>query len=155
MDNPFALTRDSPGKKEEMAVSSYDYELPQSAIRLVPPENRDGSKMMVVPRSFRSREELSLDNVLSLHHYLQPGDLLVLNDTRVIPARVYGKTSSGRAIEVLFSVIRIVFGFKCLVFVEEPWKVGDGNPFSRGNHSFRNQACGGERLLCGFPSGRT
>jgi S-adenosylmethionine:tRNA ribosyltransferase-isomerase len=102
MDNPFALTRDSPGKKEEMAVSSYDYELPQSAIRLVPPENRDGSKMMVVPRSFRSREELSLDNVLSLHHYLQPGDLLVLNDTRVIPARVYGKTSSGRAIEVLF-----------------------------------------------------
>jgi len=91
-----------PEKGDEIAASSYDYLLPESAIRLSPPEDRDGSKMMVVTRNFHSREEILLDNVSSLHDHLLPGDLLVLNDTRVIPARVSGTTSSGRSIEVLF-----------------------------------------------------
>ena len=122
MNSPFALDGDSSEAKEDIAASSYDYELPQSAIRLVPPENRDGSKMMVVPRGFRSREELSLDNVLSIHRYLQPGDLLVLNDTRVIPARVYGETASGRGIEVLFLSFGSSLGSTVLFLSKSPGK---------------------------------
>ena len=122
MDNITSPPQGFSEEKEDVETASYDYELPQSAIRLVPPKNRDGSKMMVVPGRFHSREELVLDDVSSLHRYLLPGDLLVLNDTRVIPARVYGKTSSGRAIEVLFLSFGSSSDSKVLFLSKKPGK---------------------------------
>lgn len=125
-------SKGSSEEKEDVASSSYDYVLPQSAIRLSPPEDRDGSKMMVVPRILDSREDLFLDNVASFHRYLLPGDLLVLNDTRVIPARVYGKSMSGRSIEVLFLSFGSVLDSKVLFLARHPGKSSSEIHFSGG-----------------------
>ncbi|MHB1729378.1 MAG: tRNA preQ1(34) S-adenosylmethionine ribosyltransferase-isomerase QueA [Leptospirillum sp.] len=132
MTAPSSPSGGSAEEKEDIASSSYDYELPQSAIRLSPPENRDGSRMMVVPRRLNSRQELVLDHVSSLPDYLLPGDLIVLNDTRVIPARVYGQTSSGRAIEVLFLSFGSASDSKVLFLARNPGKTSTEIEFPGG-----------------------
>ncbi len=80
--------------------SLYDYELPADRIRLVPPGKREESRLLVVDRCRESplREVRAAD----LSGCLKPGDLLVLNDSRVIPARVFGTAPSGRRVEILF-----------------------------------------------------
>jgi S-adenosylmethionine:tRNA ribosyltransferase-isomerase len=118
----YSSSEGSSEEKEDISSSLYDYELPQSSIRLSPPKNRDGSRMMVLPRALVSRDELVLDQVSSLPDYLLPGDLLVLNDTRVIPARVTGKASSGRAIEVLFLSFGGASDGKVLFLARHPGK---------------------------------
>ena len=79
-----------------MKLSDFDYHLPQDMIAQKPADPRDSSKLMV------------LDGVERQHHtfrdlprFLRPGDLLVLNDSRVIPARLFGTKETGGRIEVL------------------------------------------------------
>ncbi|MGC8529804.1 MAG: tRNA preQ1(34) S-adenosylmethionine ribosyltransferase-isomerase QueA [Leptospirillia bacterium] len=80
----------------------YDYELPEERIRLVPPPRREESRLAVVPRSpSLSRPPFLSSSVSHLPSLLAPGDLLVANDSRVVPARTLARTSRGRAIEIL------------------------------------------------------
>lgn len=84
-------------------TAAYDYELPKELIAQDPAEPRDSSRLMVVHRKDGSTEDRIFRDITE---YLNPGDLLVLNDTRVLPARVEGvKKSSaehGAHVEIFF-----------------------------------------------------
>lgn len=81
-----------------MRVEEFDYYLPPSAIAQEPAEPRDTSKLLVLDRkAHRFKEAIFRDIV----RFLRPGDVLVLNDTKVIPARIYGKRPSGGKCELL------------------------------------------------------
>ncbi|ACL69980.1 tRNA preQ1(34) S-adenosylmethionine ribosyltransferase-isomerase QueA [Halothermothrix orenii] len=82
-----------------MKVEEFDYELPEELIAQKPLPNRDDSRLMVLHRKTGEIEETVFKNIIK---FLEPGDLLVLNDTKVIPARLFGeKIPSGTRIEVL------------------------------------------------------
>ena len=78
-------------------LSSYDYELPEELIAQTPAVPRDSSRLLVV----NSPQQHTHSIFSNLTDFLIPGDLLVLNNTRVIPARLYGKKSTGAPVEVL------------------------------------------------------
>ena len=71
-----------------MKASDFDYELPLELIAQEPPARRDGARMMVLDRAARTIEHKQFSD---LPGYLRSGDLLVANDTRVIPARIFGR----------------------------------------------------------------
>ncbi len=81
----------------------YDYDLPEDRIRLVPPPRREESRLAVVPRSRPAGggPPFLASSVSLLPSLLSPGDLLVANDSRVVPARTRARTSRGRAIDIL------------------------------------------------------
>lgn len=82
-----------------MNLSDFDYNLPESAIAQTPIEPRDASRLMLLNRETGAIEHRIFRDILD---YLHPGDLLVLNTTRVIPARLHGfKAETGGAVEVL------------------------------------------------------
>jgi S-adenosylmethionine:tRNA ribosyltransferase-isomerase len=82
-----------------MKTSDFDYELPPSLIAQTPIEPRDASRMMVLDRRRGTIEHRHFRDILD---YLQPGDILVCNESRVIPARLYGrKVPSGGKVELL------------------------------------------------------
>jgi len=80
----------------DWSIEAYDYKLPEELIAHNPVLPRDSSRLMVVD-SLTHHHCIFRD----LPDLLQPGDLLVLNDTRVIPARLYGQKTSGAQVEVL------------------------------------------------------
>lgn len=71
-----------------MRTSDFDYELPQELIAQTPVEPRDSSRLMVVSRADGSIQHRRF---YDLPEYLRPGDVMVFNDSRVIPARLYGR----------------------------------------------------------------
>lgn len=71
-----------------MQTSDFDYELPQELIAQHPPEKRDTARMMVLDRATKTWEHKVFTD---LPDYLKPGDLIVLNDTKVFPARLKGR----------------------------------------------------------------
>ncbi|NMA43123.1 MAG: tRNA preQ1(34) S-adenosylmethionine ribosyltransferase-isomerase QueA [Oligosphaeraceae bacterium] len=80
-----------------MLVSDFDYNLPLELIAQHPAERRDGSRMLVMKRGSGGT---ALDDFSSFANFLRSGDCLVLNDTRVIPARLAGRRMpSGGAVE--------------------------------------------------------
>lgn len=82
-----------------MDVKDFFYELPEELIAQDPLEKRDDSRMMVIHRDTGDIEHRRFHDVIE---YLNPGDTLVINDTKVIPARLLGtKEGTGAAIEVL------------------------------------------------------
>jgi S-adenosylmethionine:tRNA ribosyltransferase-isomerase len=72
--------------KSGLLVSHFDFDLPQELIAQQPPEVRGTSRMLVLNRTTGARRDALFTDFASM---LQPGDLLVLNDSRVIPARLY------------------------------------------------------------------
>jgi len=82
--------------REDYSLSSYDYELPPERIAQNPVSPRDSSRLLVVNSDSHAHQIFR-----DLPELLQKDDLLVMNDTRVIPARLYGQKSSGAAVEVL------------------------------------------------------
>jgi S-adenosylmethionine:tRNA ribosyltransferase-isomerase len=78
-------------------LSAYDYHLPEGYIAQAPAVPRDSSRLLVV--NHRSHHNHAVFRDLST--WLKPGDLLVMNNTRVIPARLYGRKTSGLPVEVL------------------------------------------------------
>ncbi len=80
-----------------MKISDFDYQMPTSAIAQHPLKKRDTSRLCVLHRKNRAIEH---SNFRSIADYLKPGDLLVLNDTKVIPVRLYGKKPSGGKAEI-------------------------------------------------------
>lgn len=82
-----------------MRVSDFDYELPEDLIAQQPAEPRDAARLLVVDRETGRLEHRRFRD---LPRYLTAGDVLVLNDTRVIPARLFGlKEPTGGRVEVL------------------------------------------------------
>ncbi len=79
-----------------MQVADFDYELPERLIAQQPPAVRGASRLLRV-----DRESLTDASFPDLEHLLAPGDLLVLNDTRVIPARLLGRKDTGGRVEVM------------------------------------------------------
>ena len=71
-----------------MKVTDFDYELPEELIAQTPIEKRDESRLMVLDRKEQTIEHKHFKDIID---YLEPGDVLVRNNTKVIPARLYGK----------------------------------------------------------------
>lgn len=82
-----------------MKVSDFNYNLPKELIAQVPIKNRDQSRLMVLDRKNKIIEHKIFKDIID---YLQPGDCLVRNNTKVIPARLYGiKEETGANVEFL------------------------------------------------------
>ncbi|MCI8410915.1 MAG: tRNA preQ1(34) S-adenosylmethionine ribosyltransferase-isomerase QueA [Clostridia bacterium] len=81
-----------------MKVSEFNYELPEELIAQTPLEKRDESRLMVLDRKEQTIEHKVFRDILD---YLKPGDVLVRNNTKVIPARIYGKKETGANVEFL------------------------------------------------------
>lgn len=81
-----------------MDVKEFYYDLPEELIAQVPIQKRDESRLMVLNRKKQTIEHKVFKNILD---YLQPGDCLVRNNTKVIPARIYGKKETGANVEFL------------------------------------------------------
>ena len=79
-----------------MKLEEFDYNLPEELIAQVPIQKRDESKLMVVDREERTIEDKVFKDIID---YLNPGDCLVRNNTKVIPARLYGKKDTGANVE--------------------------------------------------------
>ncbi len=78
-------------------LSSYQYDLPTASIAQTPVVPRDRSRLLVVePQSGHQHRHF-----YEIDEFLAPGDLLVFNDTRVIPARIYGRKTTGATVEIL------------------------------------------------------
>ena len=81
-----------------MKVSDFDYELPEELIAQHPYDKRDEARLMVLHRDTKEIEHKVFKDIID---YLEPGDCLVINDTKVIPARLYGKKDTGANVEFL------------------------------------------------------
>lgn len=81
-----------------MKVSDFNYDLPEELIAQHPYEKRDEARLMVLHRNTKQIEHKVFKDIID---YLEPGDCLVLNDTKVIPARLYGKKNTGAKVEFL------------------------------------------------------
>mgnify|MGYP001058629786 CR=1 FL=1 len=84
-----------------MKTSDFNYELPERLIAQHPMEKRDESRLMVLNRKTKQIENKTFKDVIE---YLNPGDCLVINNTKVIPARLYGKIigkQSEKPVEIL------------------------------------------------------
>src|SRR5918996_2520078 len=81
-----------------MKTSDFDYNLPESSIAQTPAEPRDSSRLLVLHRSTGEVEHRIFRHI---GDYLRAGDLLVLNQTRVIPARIYAHKETGGRVELL------------------------------------------------------
>lgn len=80
-----------------MLLEEFNYELPEKLIAQVPAQKRDMSRMLVLDRYNKTFEHKHFCNIID---YLTPNDLLVLNNTKVIPARLYAKKDTGALIEI-------------------------------------------------------
>jgi S-adenosylmethionine:tRNA ribosyltransferase-isomerase len=94
---------------ELLRTQSYHFDLPEELIAQVPAEPRDSSRLLVLKRGDGEIEHRSFRDILE---YLVPGDLLILNDARVIPARLFGKKASGTARVEVFLLRAIDPGWK-------------------------------------------
>ena len=93
-----------------MKLSDFDFDLPNSLIAQYPSEKRTDSRLLVVQDDF-------INTTFSqLGEFLKPKDLLILNDTKVIPARLFGRKESGGKVEIL--VERLINDFQALVMIK-------------------------------------
>jgi S-adenosylmethionine:tRNA ribosyltransferase-isomerase len=89
-----SLTSES---SDDLLLSAYDYDLPPERVAQNPAVPRDSSRLLVLSSPQQHHHHIFRD----LPNLLRSGDLLVLNDTQVIPARMYGQTAGGAQVEVL------------------------------------------------------
>ena len=80
-----------------LKVSEYDYTLPENLIAQTPTEKRENSKMMVLNRSNNTIKHCHFYDIVDL---IDDNSVLILNNTKVIPARLYGHKDTGAKIEV-------------------------------------------------------
>ncbi|HOP65898.1 MAG TPA: S-adenosylmethionine:tRNA ribosyltransferase-isomerase, partial [Bacilli bacterium] len=85
--------------KEDFTINYYDYDLPKSFIAQTPIEKRTHSKLMILDKKTGKIKHTKFYKIIN---YLNPHDVLVLNNTKVIPARLYGyKENTQAKIEIL------------------------------------------------------
>src|SRR5688500_5728042 len=88
----------APRKTNTVKKSDFKYDLPPELIAQAPLPERSASRMLVVPPGDAPYADRRMRD---LPEYLRAGDLLVFNDTRVIPARLYGQKDTGGRVEIL------------------------------------------------------
>src|SRR4051812_38281367 len=103
--------------REEL-ISAYDYELPADLIAQTPIEPRDASRLLVLHRQTGAIEHRTFR---AIGAYLAPGDLLVANQSKVLPARLHGvKESTGGQVEILLLAARPDVGVDCWEALARP-----------------------------------
>lgn len=113
-----------------MKTSDFFYELPEELIAQTPVEPRNSSRLMVLHRKNGSLEHKIFKN---LPEYLNPGDCLILNDTRVIPARIYGvKEETGAFVEFLLVAQKENDVWECLCKPGKRARIGTRFSFGDG-----------------------
>ena len=106
-----------------MQITDFDYNLPEELIAQTPLEQRDSCRLMILNRSKKTVEHRHFYDILD---YVNPGDCLVLNDSRVIPARMYGtKEGTGAHIELL--LIKRIEGDRWECMVRPGKRLHEGN----------------------------
>lgn len=95
-----------------MKTSDFDYHLPEASIAQTPLEPRDSSRLLVLHRETGEVEHKVFNQI---GEYLHSGDLLVLNQTRVIPARIYARKPTGGKVELLLLRKKEERTWECLV----------------------------------------
>jgi S-adenosylmethionine:tRNA ribosyltransferase-isomerase len=109
-----------------LQVSDFHYELPEELIAQEPPAERGASRMLVVSRETQSFHD---DSFRSFSKYIRPGDCLVLNNTRVFPARLHGRRKHAAGAEVEVFLLRArdqaETVWKCLVRPGKRVRPGD------------------------------
>jgi S-adenosylmethionine:tRNA ribosyltransferase-isomerase len=151
-----------------LRVSDFDYELPEELIAQQPPAERGASRMMVVDRATGAFHD---DFFSGLGRHLRKGDLLVLNDSRVIPARLYARRTLRREREKPTGRIEVMLtepvspqqlrapSFSAAVRSEDAERVGSHEPQSAATNQWRalvrpgRKVAIGERLVFPAPDG--
>ena len=106
-----------------MRIEDFDYELPEELIAQTPLDKRDSCRLMVLDRAKGTVEHRHFYDILE---YLNQGDCLVLNDSRVIPARMYGiKEGTGAHVELL--LIKRIEGDRWECMVRPGKRLHEGN----------------------------
>jgi S-adenosylmethionine:tRNA ribosyltransferase-isomerase len=114
-------------------ISNYDYQLPPELIAQRPTEQRDGSRLMVLDRVARTIQHKKFSDIVN---YFRPGDLLVLNNSKVIPARLIGRkinngNKNGAVCEVLLLLQESKQVWEALVKPGKRLKIGSKIVFGR------------------------
>lgn len=113
-----------------MDINLFDYDLPEELIAQSPKEKRDTCKLMVLDREHKTVEHKIFHDIID---YLKPGDVLVRNNTKVIPARLLGvKKETGGAVEVLLLKQLENDTWECLVGNARSVRVGSHCVFGNG-----------------------
>lgn len=92
-------------QEKTMKLKDFEYELPEELIAQIPEQKRENSKMMVLDKNAKTIEHKHFYDITD---YFDENDVLVLNNTKVIPARLYGKKETGANIEVF--LLKIIGG---------------------------------------------
>ena len=93
-----------------MRVDEFDFDLPEERIALRPARPRDAARMLVVGPE---ENALADKGVRDLPDFLEPGDVLVFNDTKVIPARLFGTRQRGEAVARIEVMLHLREGRAC------------------------------------------
>lgn len=104
-----------------MQLSDFDFELPEDRIAQHPVEPRDASRLLVLRRS---TPELAHQHVRDLPELLSPGDLLVVNDSRVLPARLFARKETGGRVEILLVEPTAQGTWRCMAAASKSIRVG-------------------------------
>ena len=113
-----------------MKTDDFDYELPKELIAQTPLKNRSESKLLVMDRVTGALEHKHFYDIID---YLNKGDALVINDTKVIPARIIGvKEETGAVIELLLLKDEVGDTWECLAKPQKRLKVGTIITFGNG-----------------------
>lgn len=112
-----------------MKTSDFYYDLPQELIAQTPLERRDGSRLLTLNRETGETEH---HHFYELPRFLHPGDCLVLNNSRVLPARLIGHRPTGGAVEILLLVDKGNDTWECLVRPGKKLRTGARVSFGEG-----------------------
>ncbi len=113
--------RGSPVAPAPLKTSDFHYDLPQELIAQAPLPERSASRLLHVPPGDAPFADLHVRDLPSL---LQPGDLLVFNDTRVIPARLFGAKATGGRVEILIERLLANNEARVQLGVSKPPQIG-------------------------------
>lgn len=130
-----------------MRTKDFDFELPQELIAQTPIEKRDASRLLVLDKNSGAWEHR---HFFDLPAYLHPGDCLILNNSRVLPARLLGhRLPGGGACEVLLLIDRGEDTWECLVRPGKKMRVGTKVSFGEGQLTGEvvEELPGGNRLV--------
>ena len=129
-----------------MKTSDFNYDLPEELIAQTPSEKRDESRLMLLNKETGETEH---HRFYELVDFLNPGDCLVMNDSRVLPARLFGNRLTGGAVEVLLLKDKGDGVWECLTRPGRKTKPGTELTFGGGelNATVVGEAEGGNKLV--------
>ena len=103
-------------------INSYDYELPEELIAQTPVEPRDSSRLLIFDKKTKALEHKHFYDICD---YLRAVDVLVINNTRVIPARLYGYKETGAKLEVMLLKRHSLNVWECLMKPAKRLHIGE------------------------------